>query len=300
MTFDEIEAFVQVTVAGGLTGAARALHRSQPAISRRIDELEQHVGVELFERVGRTIELTEAGRVLLPLAEMVLAAMRDFENTAAGLRSSPAVHIRVAIVGTLADTLVVDALKAFRSRFGPGALSLQTASSTHVSALVRRGAVDVGVRYHIEPDERLCTTQLGNERLLLVIPDSHPVKAGRVRDLRAFENDAWLAFPPRREEGPTGTHARLTRDLVAAGLRDPRFAFVDSLTAQKRLVEAGFGIALLPEPSIREEVERGRLRTIQVDNLNFVQAIVAVYRPSVVKPGQTELLDLLRDAAEGL
>lgn len=69
MTVEEIEAFVCIARLGGFTEASRRLNRSQPAISRRIRELERSLGKALFERAGRRVSLTEAGRALLPYAE---------------------------------------------------------------------------------------------------------------------------------------------------------------------------------------------------------------------------------------
>src|SRR5262245_61964448 len=116
VTLDELEAFVNIARLGGFTEASRRLHRSQPAISRRISELEGALDTQLFERIGRRVVLTGAGTALLPHAEAALAAARDGERAVRD-RAGAGTILRLAIVGTLADSHIVDALRAFRSRF---------------------------------------------------------------------------------------------------------------------------------------------------------------------------------------
>ena len=86
MTIEEIETFVSIARLGGFARAAEGLHRSQPAISRRVEMLEQHLGTPLFERVRTGVVLTEAGRSFLPYAEAVLASLKDGAEAVRGLQ----------------------------------------------------------------------------------------------------------------------------------------------------------------------------------------------------------------------
>lgn len=295
MTFDELAAFVEIANGGGFTQASRKLHRSQPAISRRIAELQRRLGVALFERVGRGVRLTDAGRALLPHAEAALAALRDGERAVreAAEPAKAAVTLRIAIVGTLADSRVVDALRAFRKRFGDASLELRTATSREVSALVRRGDADLGLRYFADPDRRLESLSLGGERLCVVVPKSHRIRARRVPSLRALAEDTWLAFPPDRRQ-PESSGQQVENLLLAAGVTHPKISPIDSLTAQKRLVEAGLGVALLPASSFREELRRGTLRTLEIAGLAAEQPVFAVRRRGGRRgPAELEFLALL-------
>jgi DNA-binding transcriptional LysR family regulator len=85
MTIDEIEAFVSIARLGGFARAAEALHRSQPAISRRIEMLEEQLRTSIFERVRGGVLLTAAGRSFLPYAEAALASLKDGTEAVRGL-----------------------------------------------------------------------------------------------------------------------------------------------------------------------------------------------------------------------
>lgn len=276
MTLDEVETFVCIAESGGFTEASRRLHRSQPAISRRVHELEHGLGAALFERMGRRVTLTDAGRALLPYAEAALAAIRDGERAVRD-RADAAQTFRLAIVGTLANSHIVDALREFTARSADVSVDLRTATSKEVSVLVRNGEADLGLRYNAETDPKLESIPLGEEKLYVVVPAAHPVTAEQLADLRLLREEKWLGFPAERGRGGS-FRGLLEQQLGSAGLANPSIATVDSLTAQKRLIEAGLGIALMPINNIREELRIGTLRVIDVPSMNARIPVVAVRR----------------------
>ena len=276
MTLDEVETFVCIAEVGGFTEASRRLHRSQPAVSRRIHELETSLGTALFERVGRRVALTDAGRALLPYAQTALAAIRDGERAVRDRAEAPQT-LRLAIVGTLADSHIVDALREFTARATDVTVDLRTATSSEVSRLVRGGEADLGLRYNEDTDPKLESILLGAEKLYVVVPAAHPITAQRLPDLTGLHEEKWLGFPAER--GRTGSfRGLLEQQLASAGLPSPSITTVDSLTAQKRLIEAGLGVALMPITNIREELRIGSLRVIDVTGLHATVPVVAVRR----------------------
>jgi len=301
MTLDEIETFLCIARGGGFTRASHTLARSQPAISRRVHQLEDSVGAALFERVGHRVTLTAAGRAFLPHAEAVLAAIRDGERAIRDSvdASGPQV-LKLAIVGTLADSHLVDALRAFEARFAEACIELTTATSREVSALVRTGDAHLGLRYFRDADPRLESEPLGVEKLVVVVPGTHRVRQRRLRSLRTLEGERWLGFAPERGQ-PDSFGRLLERTLVGAGFADPRYTVVDSLTAQKRLVEAGLGVALMPRSSVREELRIGSLRAIEVQGLRLEQPVVVVRRrDGYQSPLAAAFLGLLRELTPDL
>jgi DNA-binding transcriptional LysR family regulator len=278
MTLDELETFVAIARSGSFTEAARRLARTQPAISRRIHQLEVSLDATLFERAGRGVDLSAAGRALLPHAEAALAATADarraVDDAAHADGEGP---LRLAIVGTLADTHLVDALRAFESQHPDTRITVATATSRQVSALVRSGDADLGLRYFTDPDAGLVSTPLGGEKLCLVVPAGHRLRQKRLRSLDRLAGEQWLAFPPERGQSDSWGHL-VARIAAAAGAPPDAITTVDSLTAQKRLVEAGMGIALMPESAVREELRLGSLRAIDLQGQSMLQPVVAVQR----------------------
>lgn len=273
----EIEAFVAVARQRGVTRAAAHLNRSQPAITRRIRQLEAALGAPLIERGPSGAVLTEAGRAFLPHAEQALAAIRDGAEAVADLARDDAGVISLAIVGTLADSPLVATLQDYLRRRPEMRLDLRTANSREVSDLVRRGEAMLGLRYFADPGDDMASEQIGTEPLVLVCAADHRLAGKRPRSLAQLSGERWLAFPAGRNRPPSVGHL-VERELAKAGLIDLDILAVDSLTAQKRLVEAGFGIALLPASAIGEERRLGTLAVIDAPRLAVAQPIHAVHR----------------------
>jgi DNA-binding transcriptional LysR family regulator len=274
---DALNTFLTVHRRGGVSNAARALHRSQPAISRRIALLEQELGVPLFERVAGRNTLSDAGRVMVPYAERAVAAAQDAENAVRALTRQNAGPVSLAVVGTLAGSGLSQILRRFSRTHPDVDLTLRTATSAEVSDLVRRGDATMGLRYDLDRSRDLDHERLSTERLQVVCAPDHPLAGRRVAQLADLSGERWIAFPeiPGRRE-ITASHVFAL--FLTHGLGEVDWTPVDSLTAQKRLVEAGLGIALLSQNHAAEELRSGSIATIRVGNLTASQDVVAVTR----------------------
>ncbi|MFC3079145.1 LysR family transcriptional regulator [Phenylobacterium terrae] len=277
MDAEALTTFLAVHRAGGFSRAAERLHRSQPAISRRIALLEAELGAPLFDRGAAGISLSQAGRVLLPYAERALAALEDARAAVRALASEQAGPVQMAVVGTLASTALSRVLQAFAQTHPDVDFRLRTATSAEVSELVRIGEADLGLRYHADASSDLAYQVIGREPLVVACTPAHPLAGARVPGLADLKAERWLAFPdvPTRREFAA---AHIFALFLARGLSDVAWTAVDSLTAQKRLAEAGFGLALVPASSIAEELAAGALATIAVADLEAAQDVVAVTR----------------------
>jgi len=295
MNLHDLETFVSIAQLGGVTRAAGQLNRSQPAITRRIKILEDQLGVPLLERGRNGAMLTEAGRTFLPYAEAVLAAVKDGTQAVQALEGDDRGAVSFAIVGTLAGTTVVEQLRRFSARHRNARLMLRTANSFEVSDMVRRGEVSLGLRYFADPSPELISRQIAQERIVLVCSAQHKWGGKRLRDPGQLRADQWFSLPMTRHRD---SFAHLvTRQLASAKLDDVQVMTIDSLTAQKRLIEAGIGIALLPESSIQEELRLGTLRTIDSSDLQSTIPIHVLYRKSGYLTGASRtLLSLISSA----
>ncbi|MHC4045988.1 LysR family transcriptional regulator [Bradyrhizobium sp. 23AC] len=277
MDSDALNTFLTVHRRGGISNAAKFLHRSQPAISRRIALLEQELGVPLFERIAGRTRLSEAGRVLIPYAERAVAAAEDAEQAIRALTKHNSGPIALAVTGTLADGRLSGIMKRF-AKENPGvALALRTATSAEVSDLIRRGEATIGLRYNVDRAGELACELVLTEALQVVCAPEHPLAGKRVRRLAELRGERWIAFPETRGRREIAA-AHVFALFLAQGLGEVEWTAVDSLTAQKRLVEAGFGLALLARSHVVEELRAASIATIAVGDLAADQDIVLVTR----------------------
>ena len=294
MDSDALNTFLVVHRRGGISNAAKALHRSQPAISRRITLLEQELGVPLFERVAGRTMLSDAGRVMVPYAERAVAAAQDAENAVRALAQPNSGPVALAVVGTLAGGRLSAILKRFAGEHPAVDFTLRTATSAEVSALIRRGEATIGLRYDRDRSGDLDCELLFAEPLRVVCAPDHPRAGGRVARLADLRCERWIAFPEvpgRREISASHVFAL----FQTHGLGEVDWTPVDSLTAQKRLVEAGLGIALLSRSNAAEELKSSALSTIAVRDLKASHDVVAVTRRGgFLSAASRRLLEIIR------
>jgi DNA-binding transcriptional LysR family regulator len=278
MELDHVEAFLAIARSGGFARGSAAMHLSQPAASRRIQLLEAELGAPLFDRLSRGAALTDAGRAFLPHAQAILASMRDgidAVNSVCGI-----VHgtVTLALVGTLASSTLTAQLRQLCQAHPGLDLRLRTALSAQVSALVSRGDAALGLRYGSDPAPGLVSVITYQERLVPVCPPGHPLAEGRADPIAALAGQRWFSFPSH-PEAPVDAYAAALQQLLAAhGLGAADVLPIDSLTAQKRLVEAGFGLAILPESSLDEELRAGTLCPINAPTLTATIPVTLIRR----------------------
>jgi DNA-binding transcriptional LysR family regulator len=236
----QLEYFVAVARHGHFGRAAEAAFVTQPALSQQIRRLEAELGVALLRRTSRGVALTPAGEDLLARAERILAeaaqARGEMDEHAGVVRGA------VRVAATTADALRLPAILAAFHREHPGVrIALRHASAAEVPALVRRGAVDIGVLALGDGNaDGLTVTPLGSEPLRAISGPDEPFNsvAIAVGDLRGR---AFVLAEP-------GT---ALRDAVMAACQDEGFSPVPLLevgdpATVRFLVSAGLGVSLVP------------------------------------------------------
>lgn len=294
MDSESLLTFVTIHQANSFSAAADILGRSQPAISRRIALLEDQLGVPVFERAAGGVTLSEAGRTLLPHAERVLAALRDAGSAIQAMRTETAGRVSIVAVGTLAGTNLTATLKRFAAGHPGIDLSIRTANSAEVSNLVRRGDASLGLRYLHDTAPDIVSEHIASERMVVVCAAEHRFANRRLKSLADLRDEAWFAFPNAFEQRESFAD-NIFAQFQSRGIGTIRWTPIDSLSAKKRLIEAGLGLALLPESAIDDELRAGSLATIPVADFTAANPIYAVVRKGgYLSPATANLLKLLR------
>jgi DNA-binding transcriptional LysR family regulator len=278
MEMIEIEAFVAIARAGSVSRAAVAAHLSQPAMIRRIDLLEREIGVALFDRVPSGVRLTEAGQAFLPYAQQVLAAARDGAEAARALEAEERGTITLALVGTLASTGLTARLRQFRDAWPGVRLLMHTARSDEVSAMVQRGDAQLGLRYFAGPDRDLIVRSVADEPLRVISAGQSLLVDHAATDVRALDGVPWVGFPRGTPTSGEPFARAVEQQLIRCGLGDAESIAIDSLTAQKRLIEADFGVGLMPTSAVEEELRLGTLRILAITALEFAVPVSLIHR----------------------
>lgn len=243
MTLEQLRIFVAVAEREHVTKAAEALHLTQSAASAAVSALETRYGAKLFDRVGRRIALTEAGRLFLAEARAVLARAAAAETVLADLAGLKRGRLALGASQTVASYWLPPLMQRFRTAYPGVALTLAIGNTETIAALVRDGAADVGVVEGAVDDPTLSIAPVAKDDLALVVGRAHPWSDGR----RVGRADLAAARWVLREPG-SGTRAILEQALASAGLSlgDREIALeLPSNEACRAAVEAGAGATVL-------------------------------------------------------
>jgi DNA-binding transcriptional LysR family regulator len=288
--------FLAVHHAGTISGAATRLHLSQPAVSRRLQALERHLGVDVFDRVLGRLRLTDAGRALLPHAERSRAAEIDAVRAATDRRDPLDGTVTLGVVGSLVELYVTDAFKTAIRRHPATEIEVTTATSSQIRDLVRRGDVELGVSYAQPVDDDLDVEVIALERLLVVCATDHLLAGGRLA-VDELGHHRWLVFPERASHPETSGTIAL-RTLERHHVAPNRLRPIDSLSAQRSLAIAGYGLALLPASMVTADLRAGLLATVEVEALEIEAPITLIRRTGAhVGPAAQMMVELLRSRA---
>ena len=176
-----LRAFVETADAGSLSRAARHLALSQPSLTGQIQRLEAHMGVSLFERHGRGVTLTEAGRALYPRARRILDDVRDTEDVIRREGADGAGTLSVGAIPTVAPYVLPAAVQRFRARHTATRVELREDYSAVLARLLLDGALDVVIAALPYAFEHLDTELLGSDALVVAVPASYAAaRAGRI------------------------------------------------------------------------------------------------------------------------
>lgn len=256
MTLDQLHAFIVVAETLNMTRAAERLHLTQPAVSAAIAALEQRHATRLFDRIGRRLELTEAGHLLIPEARDILARADRAGRLLDDLSSLSRGSIRIAASQTVATYWLPARMARFAEQWPRIALTLSVGNSAQSAAAVLRGDADVGfVEAAVDQDPLACQT-IATDRINLYAAAGHPL-AGR--DLTAADLQAatWVM----REPG-SGTRDHAMAGLARTGVDTTMLAIALELPSNGAALgaaEAGHLITAVSERAAEARLAVGTL-----------------------------------------
>ena len=243
MDLQQLRYVVAVAETLNFTRAAEQCFVAQSALSHRVANLERELGVQLFARTSRRVEITPAGSAFLPPARQALEAADRAVAEAAAAAGVVRGRLAVGIIPTVAAIDMPAALQHFREGHPEVRVSLRVAGSDELTAQVADGGLDVAALGLPEGDapQGVRSRQLASDQLVAVVPDTHEL-AGRARvGLPRLARETFVDFPAR-----TPGRAQSDRAFAAADLtRDVAFEVMapDLLI---KIVRQGLAIALLP------------------------------------------------------
>ena len=263
MTLDQLRVFVAVAERQHMTRAADSLNLAQSAASAAIASLEARHGTKLFHRVGRHIELSEAGRMFLPEARAVLARAEAAEQSLSELGGLKRGILRVQASQTIASYWLPRHLVAFRKAYPAITLQLAIGNTAQVTASVLAGEAELGFVEGVVEDPLLRLEQVARDRLLILVGREHAWAGRAVVAPNTLRESDWVL----REMG-SGTRSAFEQALSGLGISvdEMRIALeLPSNEAVRAAVESGLGATCLSASVAAPALEAGLLHHVPFD-----------------------------------
>lgn len=257
MTFEQLAIFVAVAEREHLTKAAAAINLTPSAVSASIRSLEQHYGVELFHRIGRRIELTDAGRIFLEEARKLLARSQSVELILSELGSLQRGSLNVFASQTIASYWLPPRLMEFHNRFPGIELQLTIGNTRTVADAVISGEADIGFAEGDLDEPALAASIVAHDELVVVVGPSHPWAGKKALDVDDIRSGRWVM----REVG-SGTRSAFEEALNNLGIKAGTLDIVLVLPSNESILCAlltGSGAATVSRLAAEQYIESGRL-----------------------------------------
>lgn len=269
----QLEGFLATVREKSISRAAEKSFLSQPALTARLQSLEQELGAPLLIRTSRGVRLSEAGKAFLPFAQRALQAVEEGRKLVNQLSSGDAGVLTLVTVPGLLTAVLPPMLKRFRDEFPNVPVNVRTAHTDEVVDLVLREEVQLGFACDVDhPD--LESIPIQRDEIVCVQAPIHPATDSGEISLHEIASTQLIMF------SEPGFETLLSNLLHEAGVPPAAVLTLDSIDAAKKMVESGLGLAFLPRIALEQnEIDAGRFVLRQLPDASSVRrAIVALHR----------------------
>lgn len=246
LTVRQLRAFTLGASVASFSEAAARMGMTQPGYSLLIRQLEEEVGMALFRRTTRRVELTEAGREILQSAQRTLQQLDETCRRAEDFRDARQGTLNLAFVPSVGCSLLPPILSGFAEAHPGIKLVFHEAQAVGFAERVRSGQAEIGLGLLVDPDEHLAFESLMRDCLVALLPARHPLTARSIVTWKALAR-----FNAILVTNQSSVRVHADRAAAAAGVDIEPTYVLDSLTTAVGLVRAGLGYAVLPSLALR-------------------------------------------------
>lgn len=289
ITLRHFTIFICVCEENNMTHAARRLHMTQPSVSQVIQEIEGLYGTRLFERLGRSLHITSAGKRLLQYAYQIVSLTNQIEATMTSFQTT--IPLRIGASVSIGEFCLIEYLHFLHTYRKQAPIFSEIHNTTELESMLLCDKLDFALLEGAIRSEYIITLPFMEDELIIAVPPQHPlVKKGRIQlsDLRNFP--MFL-----REEG-SGTRNLFTHIMEEHHIPFQICGVYNNTESLKKAVLAGLGGTVLSRHLVRKEWENGELGILYIENDLFHRHFkIAYHKDKFLFPALQDALTICRD-----
>lgn len=276
------------------TKAAEALHITQPTLSKMIKNLEEELGVELFSRIGKRVELTDAGKVIWNQGQDILQSFNNLTTELSDLTNLNKGTIRIGLPPMAGSSFFPGVMSRFRERYPGLTLHMVEDGSKKLEKEVAEGHLDMAVVLLPTNEAMFETYSIVQEEIRVIVQAEHPLAERTEVALKELAEEPFILF---RED--FALHDVITQECVRAGFQPEVLYRSSQWDFIREMAAAGLGLALLPE-TICRTLDPARVRPIRLADPVIPWHLAMIWRKNSYQSiAAREWIRFIQDAFPG-
>jgi DNA-binding transcriptional LysR family regulator len=295
VTIRQLQVFVEAAQALSFARVADRLHLTPAGVSFQIKQIESQTGFALFERVGKKVALTDAGKILLGYAKQMLQSLNDADQAMTALKGLSGGQATIGLVST-AKYIVPHMLTRFQAEYPAAALTLMDGNRRWIIDALVKGDIDLAIMGQPPANADVSAEPFAPHPSVIAAAPTHPLVGHGDLPASVLAGEPFVV----REEG-SGTRSLMDRFFQGAGLA-PRIAMTTSSNETiKQAVMAGMGLALISRHTIGLELGLGMLTTLPVEGFPLMRSWFVAHRRNMpLLPVHARLKSFLLDEGQAI
>src|SRR5512135_2795641 len=291
MQIESLKVFCDLAETESFTKAAQINSVTQSAVSQQISSLERQFKSLLIERSKKKFRLTREGQVLYDYSKQIIQTYDALFSKLQEIKDIISGTIRVATIYSIGLHDLPPYLKKFLKSYPTVNVHVEYRRSNQVYEDVIGNVVDLGLVAYPVRDNKLEVFPLRKEPLVLISHPQHPLAKNKSIRLKAISGQKFIGFEP-----DIPTRKALDRILKEHSVQVQHAMEFDNIETVKRAVEIDAGVAIVPQATVSQEVAKGTLAQIMLEDGEFYRRLAALYKKNkVLSPAMKQFLSVLKD-----
>jgi len=291
MNLNQLRAFYTVLKTGSFSSAAEELCVTEPAVFIQVRSLERHLGFTLLDKIGKELKPTEAGKVLYEYGEKIFTLVDEAARAVQELQDLKHGHLRVGVTQALAQYLMPILVSDFQDRHPHIAVSMDGGSSRGLVEGILQHRYELAVVARVPYPDRITFIPYTRDDILLIVSPHHALAKKKKVSLSELTKE-----PVILTDAKSAVKFSVWKGFEKKGLHPSAIIEAGNLDFIKQLVEKGKGYSFLASICVQEEISKGILATIPLDNGAFTMDIDVIHlKGKTLSPAASTFLTFMQE-----
>lgn len=291
MNLNQLRAFYTVVKTGSFSAAAEELCVTEPAVFIQVRSLERQLGFTLLDKLGKELRPTEAGKVLYDYGEKIFTLVEEAKKAVRELQDLKKGYLRIGVTQALAQYLMPGLISAFQDKYPRIALSMAESSSRELVEGIMEHRFEMAVVARVPYPDKIAFIPYTRDDIVLVVSPHHSIAARKTVSLAELAKE-----PVILTDAKSAVKFSVWKGFETRGLQPAAIIEAGNVEFIKQLVEKGKGYSFLASVAVREEIRRGLLVSIPVEDGAFTMDIDIIHlKGKTLSPAASTFLRFMQE-----